>query len=152
MPAYERGQRQYWIRKRLVAYPVHTTDPFEHWSLGVVYNRKWDASRHPKGIDMKPEDMEWCHLHYDSLTVKASFIRSKRIAEFILDRDSRSFDHHSVTTIKQPEESNDCALYPPHFLRIIICDLEKQLEFALKVRAYTFQLPVVSPSDRTTVT
>jgi hypothetical protein len=126
-PVMNRGKvNETWKTRQILAFPVHTDSP-GHWTLGIAVNKKW-------GIlpSVRPE-IEVFHL--DSLPHDE---KHREIAEqfarhaFQLTKDDEC-QVIEVAVPYQPFGSNDCGLYPAHFLKIFLSDIDNGLSICRKV-------------------
>ena len=106
-------------QSRYVAFPLHEDSP-GHWTLCILVNLKWihGKRKKPRG---------WICLHLDSFYSSPSMSRiiqdySKYLLEPETDEDLPFFH---IPVAQQPVGSNDCGLYPAHYLRIFLQDPEQ---------------------------
>jgi hypothetical protein len=105
--------RENWI----IAFPVHAaalSGP-DHWSLGILVNELYNASR-------QNQDKQWILFHFDSFPGcnENSKPNAIEIAKFIIDAKSIDVEFVEVPVPMQSPISNDCGLFPAHFLRIFL--------------------------------
>lgn len=117
---------------RVVAYPVHADDSnieFAHWTLGLLVNISWK-----KGTVLQ-EAHDWHVFHFDSLCCnERSLPNATDIARRILNGGEEILiQSHEVSVPRQPPGSNNCGLYPAHFLRIFLSDVEGHIQHCLSV-------------------
>lgn len=112
--------------KRVVAYPVHAQKAFpgaEHWTLAVMVNENWvEGAEHQT-------NQRWQIFHFDTLHCNAnSKINAVKTALFIAESsDDSEIDFCEVAVPYQPAGSNDCGLYPAHFLKIFLSNIDKSI-------------------------
>lgn len=129
-PPSKRRKPRHFFRKRIVAFPVHTEHP-NHWTLGILVNLNWTEA---KQFTLGRSEENWCLFHFDSSGQDKSIMDSARqFASFILELPSpQCINAFMIPALEQPAESNDCGLYPFHFLRVFLRDRERNIEYCLR--------------------
>jgi Ulp1 family protease len=113
-----------WKSKRILAYPVHTPSP-GHWTLAIAVDMTWRSSQKgSRKINI---------FHFDSLPVGNEHrdLAEKFGRHAFEVADSEELKVFEVPIPNQPAYSNDCGLYPSHFLKIFLSDIEKYLDFCM---------------------
>jgi Ulp1 family protease len=118
--------RESWKSKRLLAFPIHTSNP-GHWTLAVAINHSWNVSpkRAPQ-IDV---------FHFDSFPDSPQHRKkAEKFARYAFQLEKGNLCRViEVAVPRQTTWSNDCGLYPSHFLKIFLSDVEKALSVCMKV-------------------
>jgi hypothetical protein len=115
-----------WRQRRLLAFTVFHDKP-GHWTLAIAVNMNYNA-----GIDNSPNISVF---HFDSLPIQTKSIAfAEEYARYAFQltkaEKSKAFE---IPVPFQPASSNDCGLYPAHFLKIFLKDIDKAIEFCVKV-------------------
>lgn len=102
-----------WTSKRIIAFPVHSPG---HWTLGIVINYSWRTE----------QKADWRAFHLDSYPCNQEAIKTAhKIALFVT-----GIKHRYELSIKeipvpgQRTSSNDCGLWPAHYLRVFLKERE----------------------------
>jgi hypothetical protein len=122
--------------KRLIAFPVFAEDGNKgpaHWTLGILYNALWkeNLSNHLS----KQTDYEWMLFHFDSARCnKQSKINAISLAQFLTKTDfKKDIKFIEVLVPLQGSFSNDCGLYPAHYLKLFCLDVEDSIAYCTSV-------------------
>lgn len=109
----------------IIAYPIHVREP-PHFTLGIMANLNWQNG---------PEK-EWVVFHFDSYPCSPmSLIFAMEFGKHLLSLGLQAkVKEVNVPVIRQPSGSNDCGLYPSHFLDIILQDVDHCINECLKVK------------------
>ena len=114
-----------WKRRWIVAFPVHNDYP-GHWTMGLLVTLKYSTG-----------GQDWRLFHFNSLVLPTQITSERRcltFAQFVLRcADSRFIKFVDVPVPEQAEESNDCGLYPAHFLKVFLSDPEKFIKHCTSV-------------------
>lgn len=112
--------------KRVIAYPVHADESSgpPHWTLGILVNKSWDRNADTQA------DRRWSLLHFDTAHCNSSSeSNALAVAKFIAGfKSNLEIEIVDVPVPKQPALSNDCGLYPAHFLKIFLSNIDKSIE------------------------
>jgi Ulp1 family protease len=120
--------RAEWKSKRILAFPVHIADP-GHWTLSIAVNTNWATP-----LSIRPHVDVY---HLDSLPDNPQHRKlSESFARHIFQLEDTDYCQvHEVAVPRQPHFSNDCGLYPAHFMKIFLTDVEKGLLACINVSA-----------------
>lgn len=126
------------LQCRIIAFPIHISDP-PHWTLGIIVNTSWqaqtDATKHPT----------WVILHLDSCHC------SNRSMQLALDftcyllgiKEKDSVKKYEIPVPSQAPKSQDCGLYPAHFLKIFLTNPDEMIRYCTSVsQKFSFFLPI----------
>ena len=96
-----------------------------------MVNRTWKQPNRLKNPN-------WALFHFDShVCTAASQHYALGFGKYLLEIDrNASVDVFEVPVIPQPPLSNDCGLYPAHFLSIILRDVDRYLAKCVEVSDY----------------
>jgi hypothetical protein len=111
-----------WRDRQVVAYPVHSPN---HWTLGVLINLAWDKR------DEEVVPIKWVGLHFDSFPCNTeALLTAQTIGRHITGINSRSdLAFVNVPVPGQRKHSNDCALWPAHYLKMFLQDIQFYTEY-----------------------
>lgn len=113
------------LNKRIIAFPVHASggaSGWPHWTLGIVVNRKWEKSEEVQ------IQHDWILFHFDTMHCNDdSELNAVKVATFITQSNS-NIKLIDIPVPKQPSLSNDCGLYPAHFLKIFLSNINRSIE------------------------
>jgi len=115
-----------WRYKQILAFPVHTPG---HWTLGVLVNTAYRQ-------DGGEEQPQWGLYHFDSYPSRTDATKrvSVAFAQFATGtRDSNDIRFIDIPVPGQKANSNDCALWPAHYLQIFLENLEELLKYCSSV-------------------
>lgn len=129
-PPSKRHCPRHFFRKRILAFPVHSKT-FQHWTLGILVNLKWSSR---KATTNERTDEEWRLFHFDSLgCIKDVMRQAQEFASYLVELPTTSIMATMIPCLVQPSMSNDCGLYPFHFLRVFLRDRERSIHYCLQV-------------------
>jgi hypothetical protein len=125
--------------KRLIAFPVFAADSDQgpsHWTLGILYNARWQNNL------LRQADHEWTLFHFDSAHCN---LQSKdnaiSLAQFLTKTDfKKDIKFIDVLVPLQDPYSNNCGLYPAHFLKHFCFDVEDSIIYCTSVCAFKHTL------------
>jgi hypothetical protein len=113
-----------WKRRWIIAFPMHMDD---HWTLGIAVNKK-------HSINLE----DWHLFHFNSLVMNSApraIERVRTFAQFALGKiqDRAQISYHEIPVPRQKAGSNDCGLWPAHFLGIFLEDSERFIQYCCSV-------------------
>lgn len=120
---------EYWKNMRIIAFPIFAKSP-NHWTLGILVNVLWQPN---KAIQTK---FDWVLLHFDSLPCnESSTANGILFAKFVVAmKGNKTIQCVDVPVPKQASHSNDCGLWPAHYLRTFLNDREFFISHCTSVR------------------
>jgi hypothetical protein len=123
---------------RLIAFPVYTAankSGSSHWTLGILYNQLWNKTSSPQ------LEFDWHLFHFNSLVNcnRETAVTATEAAQYLTKTDFK-VDIKYVEVPVPRQEGCDCGLYPAHFLKVFLCDLDASIEHCLSVRLNHFCL------------
>ena len=118
------------LKKQIIAFPIFSDEGNggpAHWTLGTLVDVNWQR----EGLEIQ-NDPSWHLFHFDStLCNLENRETANAIGRFILQK--VPFKFMEIPVPIQSPTSNDCGLYPAHFLRIFLTDVEKSIKFCFYV-------------------
>lgn len=131
-----------WTTKRIIAFPVHSPG---HWTLGITVNHAWGTGN----------KAEWVIFHFDSFPFEGSSkSTAQKIGQFVTNVHHRKdIPIKSIPVPGQKTNTNDCALWPAHYLKIFLKDPDFFIEHCNSVCGSSFFRHTCSliPQDLTKV-
>jgi Ulp1 family protease len=120
-----------WREKRVIAFPVHSKFP-AHWTLAIAVNTNY----HPE--TPSPPNIQL--FHFDSCPCNSgSHDKAVKFARFAFNLGKEEkLVAYEVPVPYQPTSSNDCGLYPAHFLKIFLNNVDKSVEFCQRVSRHDY--------------
>lgn len=128
VPHHDLVPYEYWNSLRIIAFPIFAKSP-NHWTLGILVNKFWQSD---KATQTK---FNWVLLHFDSLPCNNSSIANgAQFAKFVTSSmDAKPIEIIDVPVPKQATHSNDCGLWPAHYLRTFLNDREFFIDYCTTV-------------------
>jgi hypothetical protein len=113
-----------WRNRQIIAFPVHSTN---HWTLGMVVNIAWDSDG-DEGDVFSPV---WVGFHFDSYPCNSEAMATAHKLGLQLTGITRRKDlkFTEIPVPGQASRSNDCALWPAHYLKTFLQDIDKFIEY-----------------------
>ena len=115
----------------MLAFPVHSP---AHWTLGLLVNLAWTKDD-KKGVP------EWMLFHFDSHPTNVDYplIIARHFAKCITGvKHRRDISIKDVPVPGQKTHSNDCGLWPAHYLKVILQDPDFIIDFCRTVSQSLF--------------
>jgi hypothetical protein len=118
------------VNKWIIVFPVHAglSSGSEHWTLGILVNVKHDKDRIEQPLK------EWHLFHFNSLPGCNSKSKSNAIgiAQYLTyTDDEEDICFREIPVPRQGFGSNDCGLYPSHFMKIFLGHPEFFIKYCL---------------------
>jgi hypothetical protein len=116
---------------RVIAFPVHADNSHSgiaHWTLGILVNTLWKTGC-KKQISFK-----WTLFHMDSAHCNPNNIKNAtRIAQYVTKTEFKSEIKVIDLPVPTQNGSSDCGLYPAHFLRTFLRDVDYFINYCSSV-------------------
>lgn len=102
-----------WRQHQIIAYPVYSV---QHWSLALLVNLAWSD------IQTDVVSVDWTGFHFDSYPTGKDAIRTaKAVGQHLTGiKHRRNLRFIEVPVPGQKQYTNDCALWPAHYLRTFL--------------------------------